>query len=507
MESTQYLRNQLLRDADWASMAHSLELRVPLVDPILYRAFSDAHFEPVRSEGKGAMIRRAAPELPPQVFERAKSGFMVPWAGSPRPSASGSGRWGHQARLLGLEVLKAFGVELGDLPDKRPRRGGTLFLLPEAFRGDGGIQTYNRAQVQAVLRNGSAEPVSALVLNDSPVDVRQPEWRSIRGRGFGRRHVRFAAASLLTAAHQQPQRTIIAHRNFLPLAPLVAMAAPGRQRWLLTYGIEAQRPLHLLERGLLRWIDRVFAISPQTAEAFKLAGYRRPVDLWPCSLPFSWTFPEPHPPRFESPVRLLSVSRLAPPERYKGIDVTISAVGLLKRRGHEVVFDVVGEGRDLERLQTLCREGGLEDSVHFHGRVTSDRLRDLYALSDIFVLPSGAEGFGIVYLEALAFAKPVIAADAGGAPFVVRPGASGVLVNYGDAAGLARSIETLIDDPDAARALGSRGRAFLERNFSFEHMVRRTRSLFGEVGTPADDSELVAPATTRERQSQSIGPV
>jgi hypothetical protein len=109
--------------------------------------------------------------------------------------------------------------------------------------------------------------------------------------------------------------------------------------------------------------------------------------------------------------------------------------------------------------------------------VTTDRLRELYALSDIFVLPSGAEGFGIVYLEAMAFAKPVIAADAGGAPFVVRPGASGILVTYGDAAGLARSIETLIQDPDAARALGSRGRAFLERNFSFEQMVRRTRSL------------------------------
>jgi glycosyltransferase involved in cell wall biosynthesis len=285
------------------------------------------------------------------------------------------------------------------------------------------------------------------------------------------------------------------------------MAAPGRQRWLLTYGIEAQRPLHLLERGLLHWIDRVFAISPQTAEAFKLAGYRGSVDLWPCCLPFSWTFPEPHPPRFESPVRLLSVSRLAPPERYKGIDVTISAVGLLRRRGHAVVFDVVGEGRDLERLQALCRESDLEDSVHFHGRVTNDRLRELYAFSDIFVLPSGAEGFGIVYLEALAFAKPVIAADAGGAPFVVRPGASGVLVNYGDAAALARSIETLIQDPEAARALGSRGRACLERNFSFEQMVRRTRVLFGEPEPPGDASELVTQASTRNSQDQPIGPV
>ena len=91
-------------------------------------------------------------------------------------------------------------------------------------------------------------------------------------------------------------------------------------------------------------------------------------------------------------------------------------------------------------------------------------LRSCYSACDIFLLPSAGEGFGIVYLEAMAFAKPVIAADSAGAPFVVRPGVSGVLVAYGDPRSLASAVAKLAGDPDGARhvvvgeLLGSVGR-------------------------------------------------
>ncbi|MEO8505992.1 MAG: asparagine synthase (glutamine-hydrolyzing) [Acidobacteriota bacterium] len=78
MESALYMRNQLLRDSDWASMAHGLELRVPLVDAHLERALARLDYEPGRSLGKAAAIALAAPELPREVFSRQKSGFAVP---------------------------------------------------------------------------------------------------------------------------------------------------------------------------------------------------------------------------------------------------------------------------------------------------------------------------------------------------------------------------------------------------------------------------------------------
>ena len=114
MESTQYMRNQLLRDSDWASMAHSLELRVPLVDAQLREVVAGAGFEPGRSGGKAALVRRAAPELPDALWSRPKSGFFVPvmqWLDEELNLKSGAGL---ASRRLALMVLAAFGVDLRD---------------------------------------------------------------------------------------------------------------------------------------------------------------------------------------------------------------------------------------------------------------------------------------------------------------------------------------------------------------------------------------------------------
>lgn len=114
LETGQYLRNQLLRDADWAGMAHSLEIRVPFVDPWLRWQLARAAFEPARSEGKAALVRRLAPELPAALFERPKSGFYIPvaeWLEAPGDGPSPRRR-GEGSRRLARRVLAEFGVEL-----------------------------------------------------------------------------------------------------------------------------------------------------------------------------------------------------------------------------------------------------------------------------------------------------------------------------------------------------------------------------------------------------------
>jgi asparagine synthase (glutamine-hydrolysing) len=113
LETRLYMRNQLLRDSDWASMAHSLELRVPLVDPRLEEGFAARGFEPAKSQGKRALVRNVAPELPAAVFERPKSGFYMPvmeWLELERQNERRN--HGDQSRRLALRVLAAFGVEV-----------------------------------------------------------------------------------------------------------------------------------------------------------------------------------------------------------------------------------------------------------------------------------------------------------------------------------------------------------------------------------------------------------
>ncbi len=109
LETARYMRNQLLRDSDWASMAWSVELRVPLVDAWLRERLTGNRFEPARSAGKAALVRLAAPELPEAVLTRPKSGFYIPVAEWMRPELAAR-RPGERSRWLALRVLEEFGV-------------------------------------------------------------------------------------------------------------------------------------------------------------------------------------------------------------------------------------------------------------------------------------------------------------------------------------------------------------------------------------------------------------
>jgi len=104
------MRNQLLRDSDWASMAHSLELRVPFVDARLRDQIAALRFEPARRAGKRAIARACAPELPAAVASRAKTGFSIPIARALAGSDAPAVRGGLGARRIAVSVLEAFGV-------------------------------------------------------------------------------------------------------------------------------------------------------------------------------------------------------------------------------------------------------------------------------------------------------------------------------------------------------------------------------------------------------------
>lgn len=118
MESSQYMRNQLLRDSDWASMACSVELRVPLVDVLLHRQLAAGGFQPARRLGKAALVRRLAPELPAALWRRPKTGFYLPVLEWLRPGELGPAghHLGSRSRALALLVLAELGIDPGLAP-------------------------------------------------------------------------------------------------------------------------------------------------------------------------------------------------------------------------------------------------------------------------------------------------------------------------------------------------------------------------------------------------------
>jgi glycosyltransferase involved in cell wall biosynthesis len=161
-------------------------------------------------------------------------------------------------------------------------------------------------------------------------------------------------------------------------------------------------------------------------------------------------------------------------DRYKGVVTVIETLSMLDDTSLQYV--VVGQGDDLDFLRSVARRCGVQERVHFMSGVSDEELTGLYGRCEAFVLPSGKEGFGIVFLEAMFFGAPVIAAAEKGALDVVRDGETGLLVRFGDSVALKRAIERLCSDTELREHLRRGGRSSVVGGaFAFSRFVDRTR--------------------------------
>lgn len=153
--------------------------------------------------------------------------------------------------------------------------------------------------------------------------------------------------------------------------------------------------------------------------------------------------------------RLLFVGRLA---AVKGIPVLFEALAQLRTHHPDVRLTLVGDGPDREGLQALATRLGIADMVTFAGYADEDGVAVHLAGSDIFVLPSFAEGVPVVLMEAMAARLPVVASRVAGVPELVEDGESGYLVPPGSVEALVARIGTLLADPERCGAMGEAGR-------------------------------------------------
>jgi phosphatidyl-myo-inositol dimannoside synthase len=148
---------------------------------------------------------------------------------------------------------------------------------------------------------------------------------------------------------------------------------------------------------------------------------------------------------------ILCVAHLYP---RKDVATLLAAMTRLRRNA---VLRVVGAGPERTRLERRARELGLGKRAAFLGHVSFERLAAEYRSADLFCLPSRQEGFGIVFLEAMAAGLPVVAARAAAVPEVVEDGECGILVSPGDADALAVALDRLLGDAEERRRMGSAG--------------------------------------------------
>jgi len=176
---------------------------------------------------------------------------------------------------------------------------------------------------------------------------------------------------------------------------------------------------------------------------------------------------------------IVSVGRLS---RRKGFDQVIRSLPILLQRGVAVRYAAIGIGRDRDYLQALAREQGVSERVHFLGHVAPDDLPRWYNAADVVTMPNreidgDTEGFGMVFLEAAACAKPTVAGLAGGTGAAVIDGVTGLRVDGESTEAVAEVLGRLLGDPVLAKELGEQGHVRALRDFSWQRVADETRQL------------------------------
>ncbi len=383
------------------------------------------------------------------------------------------------------------------MPPRRPR-----VLFVGSFVTDHPEQGGLNAQCLQLLASPLGERIEFVLLDSTPPYLPPPPLPT-RGWLAAKRLVR--CAGLLIG--RRPDVFLIFSSggfSFLEKGVMAWMArATGTPVvWSVRAGVfrsqvESSRAFAAVSRVLLRAADRILCQGSGWARFYEEELTVEPARLviqpnWikaDCFL----SLPGPEPDR-SGPLRVLFVGHA---NRAKGIFELVEAI--LTRPGlRDAHLDVVGDGADLTALRDLVEQRGGQDRIAFHGWQTGEDLLRWFGDADLFVLPSHAEGFPNVLLEAMAAALPVVVTPVGAVPDVFETGRNGILVPVKDVDLLGEAIEALKDDPEARVKMGRNNRLSVA-DFRVEAAADRLWTVFSSVSTAFGGDETTRSSETVTR--------
>ncbi len=336
-----------------------------------------------------------------------------------------------------------------------------LYLVPDFFGPPGGIARYCRMVAQALVAEGT--PTHLIALHDKPSNTPHP-FASYGACGSSR--VKFVQTFITQFMRVRPAMVIVGHCHFAPLAAWLCQLTRTPYVVFL-YGIEVWERLSVSRRIAVTGATRRIAISHYTAtRAANINGWtvKETEVLYNCLDP-DLAIPAPRLALQNTPA-ILTVSRLSREDSYKGVDVVLQALPRLLQEFPTLTYHIVGDGNARPDLDHLAQTLNISSSVTFHGRVSDETLRGLYAESNVYVMPSRNEGFGFVFLEAMAQGTPAIGGNIDATPEVIEDGVTGFIVDPHSPYAVAEATARLLRDPALQHQMGEAG-------------IRRAHDIFG----------------------------
>lgn len=363
------------------------------------------------------------------------------------------------------------------------------FLVLTAFSSMGGIEKFNRAFMKAMIE--LQEPLHFKAdfagMHDDHSDPSYVPAGSFRP--FHGQKIKFVIQNFLESL--KADELIIGHMNLAAVGVLFKLFRPGKKLTVICHGIEVFEPVSGLQKILLRKADRLLAVSSftknkliqqQQMPAEKISIFPNTLDPH-FQLPSAFSKPSFLKERYgigENEQVIFTLTRLNSAEGYKGYDKVISVLPQLVKSGQPFKYILAGKADETEqkRMEEFIAAGGLQQYVLMPGFIADEEVTAHYLLADVFVMPSKGEGFGIVYLEAMACGLPVIAGNKDGSTEALQFGELGTLIDPDDTEQLQKAITTVLQQQKEAKLLQQK----MLRFFSFEHYKERLQHHLEETG-------------------------
>ena len=370
----------------------------------------------------------------------------------------------------------------------------TCVLSASTFSQEGGIQRVTRMLLRCLRETWPEVGIDLFSLHDhntlaaSRVLLAEMKAGALRFAPCNSFRAKYSLGALRNLVVTRPSLVISdhAHLNVIPW-----LARPLTNfRWVSLVHYAELPSLGPMRRQALQGSDLVIAVSEFTArETRRLLAQDCP-PLVVCHLGLNLEYVasanarKTIVPQLLGRRNVLIVGRMADQDRDKGHEALLRSLPTVAEHVPDVQLVIVGRGGDEARLRRLATQLEVEPFVHFAGRVPDHELPAYYDAADVFAMPSYAEGFGLVYLEAMYHRIPCIAGNRDGAKEVVLDGETGLLVEPGNVTQLQEALLRLLLDRDLARRLGANGRDRLDQYFTCEEFSKRLRNALYSSSAP-----------------------
>jgi phosphatidyl-myo-inositol dimannoside synthase len=359
------------------------------------------------------------------------------------------------------------------------------FLLLSAFKFTGGLEKFNRAFIKALSDISTEQNFDLNIISSHDSNPDEKYIKKEKFEGFDGNKLKFALKCFAEA--RKMELVFIGHINLAAVVILLKLLNPKIKIITIGHGIEIWDRQILFKKLLLSWATTILAVSNYTKneiiknnriEANKIIVFHNTLDPF-FRIPESFEKPEYLLTRYNirpSTKLILTITRINETELYKGYDKVLDSLVYLVKKFPDSKYILGGKYSPVEgkRLINKVNQLKLADNFILTGFIKEEELTDHYLLADVFILPSKKEGFGIVFIEALACGNPVIAGNQDGSLDALINGKLGKLVDPNNSNEIFASVIDYLNKPI------SRFNSEVIENFGFDKFKKKLSNLIIE---------------------------